>query len=462
MRSLIVVLLALLVSPLSTAQSWQSVLTEGSLDPALHGVWQSRGYGWVLDATSADLTVYDVGAAGCIRNEEATQAFLYGDGLFSLDSGVLRTALAPQNSTQHMFDAISALPSSCDTPPGDSPREVFDYAWSVMNEHYAFFDLHGVDWDARYNELAPTITDDMSDADLRDALVALLAGLEDGHLGLAAEIDGQPVGYTGRGPRAISAAITDAFEAQDEMDSRRDFSIRWNRGNRHRLREEILGGEFKVDGPLLWGRIGDVGYLQISGMGGFAGDHDDVAYTDEMQALHEGMSRMLRDLDDTDGMIIDLVFNRGGYDEVSFAIASHFATEPTHAVTKYAKTHEADTRQTFSVLPCEPFYRQPVVLLTSDVTMSAAEGFVIAMRALPTVTHAGETTRGALSNVLYKPLPNGWMLSVSNEVYLDAEDELWERRGIEPEMPLDVFEGGNLKGHTDALLELADRLKRDE
>jgi len=51
----------------------------------------------------------------------------------------------------------------------------------------------------------------------------------------------------------------------------------------------------------------------------------------------------------------------------------------------------------------------------------------------------GETTRGSLSDELWKPLPNGWTLSLSNEVYLDADGEHWEGSGIPPEVPLEVF-----------------------
>ena len=57
-------------------------------------------------------------------------------------------------------------------------------------------------------------------------------------------------------------------------------------------------------------------------------------------------------------------------------------------------------------------YLGPVYLLTSDVTLSAAEVFALYMRALPNVIHVGETTRGAFSDMIEKPLPNGWTLSL--------------------------------------------------
>jgi hypothetical protein len=53
------------------------------------------------------------------------------------------------------------------------------------------------------------------------------------------------------------------------------------------------------------------------------------------------------------------------------------------------------------------------------------------MRTLPNVVHLGETTDGSLFDELWKTPPNGWMLSSSNEVYLDSDGVLWDCRGTE-------------------------------
>ena len=66
------------------------------------------------------------------------------------------------------------------------------------------------------------------------------------------------------------------------------------------------------------------------------------------------------------------------------------------------------------------------------------------MRALPNVTHYGEPTFGALSDILGKTLPNGWGLSLSNEHYVDVAGEAWEGRGIAPEVPIVLFDPNNI------------------
>ncbi len=76
--------------------------------------------------------------------------------------------------------------------------------------------------------------------------------------------------------------------------------------------------------------------------------------------------------------------------------------------------------------------------MTSGVTVSAAEIFALCLRALGNVTHVGQATRGSLSDNLWKRLPNGWSLSLSNEVYADADGRRWEGKGIPPQVRLEV------------------------
>jgi carboxyl-terminal processing protease len=111
-----------------------------------------------------------------------------------------------------------------------------------------------------------------------------------------------------------------------------------------------------------------------------------------------------------------------------------------HAYSKFAGDAAGDAPQAISVTPSpRARYTGPVYLLTSNVTVSAAEIFAMAMRALPNVTHAGEPTRGSLSDMLAKRLPNGWGVTLSNEIYLDKDGALWEGKGIAPELPITVF-----------------------
>ena len=95
---------------------------------------------------------------------------------------------------------------------------VFDYAWGLMNEHYAFFELHGVDWEARRKMLRPRVRQDMGEAELFDLLEEMLSGLVDAHLTLEATIGGADMRYDGGGPtRRLDPALDAAFAEQTEI-----------------------------------------------------------------------------------------------------------------------------------------------------------------------------------------------------------------------------------------------------
>jgi carboxyl-terminal processing protease len=108
-------------------------------------------------------------------------------------------------------------------------------------------------------------------------------------------------------------------------------------------------------------------------------------------------------------------------------------------------------------------YLGPVYLLTSDVTLSAAEIFSLCMRALPNVVHVGGKTRGAFSDVIEKPFPNGWKLNLSAEIYRDPQGRSYEVRGLPPDVRREIFPPDDLAGgHARAVLALMDDIRRDD
>ena len=335
-------LLLLLVAPTALSQDWRPAETADGFAPDLIGTWQSRGYGWVLDIQPDTVAVYNVSAAGCLRDpftEEYADDIVRVYALRTDADGrdVLTASFREANSTRYTLDRINAVPEACATSPPSDPRAVLDYAWTVMNEHFAFFDLHGVDWEARYAEVAPTVTDSTSDRALFDALVALLEGLEDDHLTLRGESDGETRRYGGKPAPVLWPALRAGFAAQDTtaedyVDSRGAFGNRWFFDNRTAIRDELLGSAYETasGGNVFWGRFGGdegrIGYLSIAGMGGFAeeaDDGEDPSYAEEVAAVATVLTQALTDLADTDALVVDVALNQGGYDEISLAIAAH-------------------------------------------------------------------------------------------------------------------------------------------
>ena len=193
-----------------------------------------------------------------------------------------------------------------------------------------------------------------------------------------------------------------------------------------------------ANGNIKYGLIdGHVGYLSLLSMEDFApGDDDDAA------ALEQALDQAMALFEGAKAVIVDVSTNDGGEDVLARAIAARFAAERTLVYSKSAGDAPGAHPQPIFLEPSpRPRYTGPVYLLTSNVTVSAAEIFSMAMRALPNVTHVGQRTRGSLSDVLTKRLPNGWFVTLSNEVYLDGAGKGWEGLGIPPTVPVAVFTG---------------------
>jgi carboxyl-terminal processing protease len=172
------------------------------------------------------------------------------------------------------------------------------------------------------------------------------------------------------------------------------------------------------------------------------------------RTLDEAMRRFER----ARAVIVDVTMNEGGFDHLARAVAARFAADRVTAYSKFAGDDPAAAPQPVDIVPAAaPRFPGPVYVLTSELTVSAAEIFTLAMRALPNVVHVGESTRGSLSDLLGKPLPNGWELTLSNEVYLDADGILWEGRGVRPEIAMEVFSKADVtRGHVDAVRKVVD------
>ena len=189
-----------------------------------------------------------------------------------------------------------------------------------------------------------------------------------------------------------------------------------------------------------------------------------MSMSGDEDAFHAALDQALTAFRGAREVIVDVTNNRGGTDGLAQQIAGRFAAGRRLAYTKVAYGARDVEPQPFHVEPSKRArYVGPVYLLTSDVTLSAAEVFALYMRALPNVVHIGGTTRGAFSDMIEKPLPNGWTLNLSAEIYRDPQGRSHEVRGLAPQVEREVFPPSNLTGgHARAVLALMDDIRRDD
>lgn len=289
--------------------------------------------------------------------------------------------------------------------PPNSPESNFDLLWSEFDRWYGLFEVKDIDWDSTYRAFRPRINNGMNEGELYSVVREMLEGMSDCHLVLETQ--------------RLSFAC-------GRLRTTTNFSQQ--RVVRHYLSDvtDIHSEHF------LAGRIRDsIGYLYL---GDFSGDNlygaDD--WVTEVSGALDGFS-------DVRGLIVDVRDNTGGNPDNANAIANIFADRDRPYIV--SRTRSGPRRNDFS----EPFtwyvrpaagqsFTKSVVLLTNRQTISAAEGFTLALKQLPHVTHIGEPTVGALSRVSSeRHLPNGWVYWFSIQDVRGPDGVSYEGVGVPPD-----------------------------
>ncbi|MFP6738893.1 MAG: S41 family peptidase [Planctomycetota bacterium] len=299
-----------------------------------------------------------------------------------------------------------------------APEEVFEELWGVFNERYAFFKLREVDWKAQYRKHRSRVTAKTTDDELFRILSELLAPLKDGHVTLAIK---------GKGKKKKEFCPEEQADFERKFPSRKLQKRFWN----------MIAGTLKAAGfsepkdlaeVFSYCRSKDLGYLRIAEMEG-----------PRKKALDRALDRILGELQDTRGIIIDIRDNPGGTDDFVYRVVTRFADKKR--VGHYKKTKKGPGEDDFGELRTrylEPGgtvrYKGYLMLLTNDASYSAADVFAMLMADLPQATLIGDHTNGIFSDMLEKKLPNGWKYSLSHQRYYSSARVCYEGRGI----PVDV------------------------
>ena len=439
--------------------SWNKPVAENLSQ--LNGVWRSRGYGWLVEIEDGSARFYDETPSLCVPDVEDRDEDDLSDKLeVSADGRMLRAAI-DDPAYLNIFDKIDALPRSCRSDPDTAPRAVFDAFVEIFSTHYAFFDVRNIEWSAMVRASRSKLARDPSDTELLKVVGGMVSRFDDAHVSLKAGNNGRTV------VRSANASRTGrhvAAQAARENIGIKKMRRRWERRYWERDVFGILldgNGTSTANDKIAYGLIGDdVGYMAIRSMERFTNGEGDA--DKDTKALDRAMNRAMGRFRNVKAVILDISINDGGYDEVARALAGRFAAERTLGYYKYAGDAGTEKPQGIYIEPSKGRrFTGPVYLVTSNASVSAAEVFTMSMRALPNVTHLGQATRGALSNILSKPLPNGWSVNLSNEIYLDAQRKRWEGTGIPPQVPVEIFSAEDVTvGHVEAVQAIVEAVRR--
>lgn len=422
------------------------------------GVWASKGYGQVTEFKNNSLRNYGITDKTC--TSEPTDEFSgveFMDLIRRNSDGETIRLSSTLDPFEYEFVKISSLKDVCPEFTPDTPLDNFDAFADFFHTHYGFFDLHNVDWKSRQTAARAKVNDQTSDQDLFDIMQEAIAPLADSHIGIDAVIDGKEVNYDAN-PGLTEIAIyqkskRDSIPEGEAIGNfRRDYWVK-------DIHQTLLGGdgEMEANGRIQYGMVAEgIGYIAIPTMGGFV-DGDIETLPQELVILNQVLDNALElfESEAARNVILDISLNTGGYDFVGLAIADRFAGP--NKITAFSKRpYDWPQATPFNYVLGEQIetmrFAGNVYVLTSDLTVSAGEMVPLALRGLPHVTIAGQKTRGAFSTVLNKYLPNGWKISLSNEIYNDRAGNTWEGKGVPSDIEMVVFDPQNpSSGHIEAV-----------
>ena len=313
-----------------------------------------------------------------------------------------------------------ALTACHDQPEwNDDPWGNFDALWTIMDEHYSFFEEKNVDWNEVGQRYRAKLTKDMTSQELFELCGDMLKELRDGHTNLIAAHDVSRYWIWEQYPVNYDERLIDEHYL--------NFNYRQASG----IKYAILDNNY--------------GYMRYE------------SFTD---AIGDGnLDHVLSYLSTCDGLIIDVRSNGGGYLTNVETLVGRFIEQRTFVGSIQHKTGPG--HRDFS----DPFdyyfeptknhihYQRPVVVLANRGSFSAANNFVSIMSALPQVTIVGDTTGGGSGLPFTSELPNGWRIRFSSCPITDVNSQPTEF-GVAPDVKVDMTDADAAQG-LDTILETA-------
>ncbi|KIM10725.1 MAG: hypothetical protein KU38_07050 [Sulfurovum sp. FS08-3] len=418
----------------------------------LIGVWQQQGYGKVVQINSDGFTLYDITKMSCIKDitgdknkwdEFVVSTYFEGDVLHLVHS----------DSKKYQFDKIAKLPPICDKEVPNTPSNNFEVLWNTFDENYAFFDTRNIDWKMQYNQYKPMIYDSMSIEEWFKVVSNMIEPLQDVHVVLSN--DSNTLTYQNR---VLSPFLEDILQycqtkidvnscAGSELNNLLNITYNYIENPKRTLNDNLTYGIVK-NNP-------SIAYFNLIAMSGYDKGNSEK-YNDQIALIDKFMDNWLKSNSHIDTLIFDVRFNGGGYDENSIEWANWLVNESKIIMAKEAKWGNGFTKSTqIHTQPKANAFQGKIIVLTSKMSASATEIFLLALKPYDKATLIGEQTQGVFSDALLKKLPNGFNFSLSNEVYRDSSNIIYEAQGVPVDVEMQNYTKEEIIKQQDLVLERA-------
>jgi len=286
----------------------------------------------------------------------------------------------------------------------DTPINVYNVFWKTLNERYVYLNEKSVDCDSVYNTYSSRVTLMKNSEELSVVFQEIINLFKDKHLGIVKN-SGVYLGYYPLDTIGFFYPLYSGkygFELFPRFSGNNGLSIVYQ----HETKKYI--------------------YIQYNSF---------IAKTD-LQFFQD----QLKKLSFSDGIIIDIRNNGGGFSNYALELASMFFSGERIAFYERPKNNigKNDYKDPVTV----KYYggniipsTVPIVILTSSNTYSAANLFTYLMHDLPNCVTIGEKTGGGGSSIKSVYLPNGWILFYPNTKNISAKGENMEL-GLEPDIKI--------------------------
>ncbi len=301
----------------------------------------------------------------------------------------------------------------------NDPYGNFDALWTILDEHYCFFAYKDVDWNEVRAKYRAKLHDGITNRELFDLCSDMLKELKDGHTNLISALDVSRYWIWEQYPANYDERLIDEHYL--------NFNYRKASGIKYHILDNNFAymyyGDFSIT-------IGD-GNLDV----------------------------IFSNIATSDGLVIDVRSNGGGYLTNVETLVGRFIDERTYAGSIQHKTgtghNEFSEPYDYYFEPAHGrvHYNKPIVVLTNRGSFSATNNFVSIMKSLPNVTIVGDTTGGGCGLPFNSELPNGWSVRFSAAPITGPDGKLTEF-GVEPDVKVDMTQDDIASGK-DSILEKA-------
>lgn len=291
----------------------------------------------------------------------------------------------------------------------NNPENNFEIFWKDFDEHYALFNVRGFDWGSIYNTYRPQINSQTTDDELWQIFKEMIAYLDDGHTFI----------YDPNTNKGFSSG------SEEDEQVAKEFSLELVKSNYIENIKQVSNTD-----KFLYGKIKnkDIGYIYMKG---FSTDFDKNA-----------MDVVLSEIENHKAIILDIRNNTGGDDVAAQDIAGRFADGRHFVYTvqdKNGPNHDdfSDKREYYTEKRGSKNYNKPVIILTDKITVSAAEVFLLHMKAFEHVVQIGDVTAGDFSDTsMRRFLPNGWQYQYSIMMFLQPDGTSLDGVGHIPDIQI--------------------------